>query len=477
MNLDILEHNQLLQALGWAVLHSLWQCLALYLLYKLAITIFRKIGANERYLLALIAFFASGIWFISTFIRILCSDNESFPLVYSNIVSQSFIESSQQLIGLAYITLLSIHVIYSVLLHKNQLVTLNSLPAQKAPAELRVFLTVMTKRFSISRKVVFKISEKISVPMVKGFLKPTIILPISAITGLTRVQLESIIIHELAHIKRNDYLINLFQIATNKILFFNPFIKLINKEITLYRENSCDDIVMLHGYDKTQYSKALLQLELARKTQEEEYALCLNATNGNKALLQRIKRLFDEKMLITNRVNNWRLAFNLSIIALCVVITSPLKQINPIELRTLYSKSLGNITLGNRQYLQNNIGTNSKKGTVNTERRRNYNAAATVAKKIDISNSAPTNIFVNSEWRNNTPTATAVSNPEDAPKTSIIQITEEGAGNNNNKTYYFEVDKSNGSMTIQPIMVIQNPASDSSKCLIDSTTISRSITL
>ncbi|MBA2562683.1 MAG: M56 family metallopeptidase, partial [Chitinophagaceae bacterium] len=105
-------------------------------------------------------------------------------------------------------------------------------------------------------------------------------------------QLEAIILHELSHIKRNDYLINLLISLIETILFFNPFIVLLIKIIKKERENCCDDFVLQYQYDRHSYASALLSLEQSRN---QHLRLALTSTSGKKQLLSRIKRIMEVK--------------------------------------------------------------------------------------------------------------------------------------------------------------------------------------
>ena len=104
--------------------------------------------------------------------------------------------------------------------------------------------------------------------------------------------MEAIILHEISHIKRNDYLVNLFVSLIETILFFNPFVVLLGKIIKKERENCCDDFVLQYQYDRHSYASALLVLEQSR---EQQFRLALTATSGRKQLLFRIKRIMEVK--------------------------------------------------------------------------------------------------------------------------------------------------------------------------------------
>jgi len=104
----------------------------------------------------------------------------------------------------------------------------------------------------------------IDVPQVFGWLRPIILLPFSAIAGLTPEQLEAVIEHELAHVRRHDYLVNLLQTVVESLLFYHPAVWWVSREMRRERELCCDEAAVARCGDKLVYSKALLLLEESR---------------------------------------------------------------------------------------------------------------------------------------------------------------------------------------------------------------------
>jgi uncharacterized protein (TIGR03435 family) len=123
------------------------------------------------------------------------------------------------------------------------------------------------------------------VPAVIGWLRPYILLPISALTGLGESELQAIIAHELAHVKRYDYLVNLLQNAIETLLFYHPAVWWLSGGIREERERCCDDLAVALCGDPILYAEALARLEEMRGIPEPALA----ATGGD--LLARIRRL------------------------------------------------------------------------------------------------------------------------------------------------------------------------------------------
>ena len=123
-------------------------------------------------------------------------------------------------------------------------------------------------------------------PTVIGWLKPVVLLPTSALAGLAPNQMEAILAHELAHVRRHDYIVNLFQTVVETLLFYHPAVWWLSRRIRAERENCCDDLAVSLCGDPVAYAAALAELEGLRSTTGD---LVLAATGGS--LLQRVRRL------------------------------------------------------------------------------------------------------------------------------------------------------------------------------------------
>ncbi|MFT5324030.1 MAG: beta-lactamase regulating signal transducer with metallopeptidase domain, partial [Planctomycetaceae bacterium] len=100
----------------------------------------------------------------------------------------------------------------------------------------------LARRLSVSRPVRLAQSALVEVPTVIGVLRPLILLPATAMTGLSTEQLDAILAHEIAHIRRHDYFINLIQTVIETLLFYHPAVWWLSGRILQERENCCDDI-------------------------------------------------------------------------------------------------------------------------------------------------------------------------------------------------------------------------------------------
>jgi len=126
----------------------------------------------------------------------------------------------------------------------------------------------------------------VEVPTVIGWLRPVILLPASALTGLSAEQLEALLAHELAHIRRYDYLVNLLQTTIETLFFYHPAVWWVSTQVRQEREHCCDDLAVAACGDVLTYARALTALEQLRGSEPQ---LAVAASGGS--LLVRIQRL------------------------------------------------------------------------------------------------------------------------------------------------------------------------------------------
>jgi beta-lactamase regulating signal transducer with metallopeptidase domain len=141
----------------------------------------------------------------------------------------------------------------------------------------------------VNRAIEFVESALVQSPTVIGRLKPVILLPASVLTGFSTDQIEAILAHELAHIKRCDYLVNMLQTGVEILGFYHPAVWWISKKIRVERENCCDDIAVKVSGDRMEYAKTLASFGNIKAGQSD---LAVAASGGS--LFQRICRLIQK---------------------------------------------------------------------------------------------------------------------------------------------------------------------------------------
>src|SRR6185295_14003751 len=121
-------------------------------------------------------------------------------------------------------------------------------------------------RLELRRHVAIVQSAAVAVPTLIGWLKPVVLLPASALSGLSPEQLQAILAHELAHVRRHDYLVNLLQSMVETLLFYHPAAWWVSARVRAEREHCCDDLAVDVCGDRDSYATALAELESRRTT-------------------------------------------------------------------------------------------------------------------------------------------------------------------------------------------------------------------
>ena len=150
---------------------------------------------------------------------------------------------------------------------------------------LRARCLELQRRLGLNRVVRYCESLQLEAPAVAGWFRPVVLLPVSALTGLTAQQLDAVIAHELAHVKRLDSFVNLFQIAAETLLFYHPAVWWLSKRIRAERENCCDDVAISVCGNAVEYARALATMA------EWQSAPALAMAANRSPLAERVARL------------------------------------------------------------------------------------------------------------------------------------------------------------------------------------------
>ena len=466
-----------LQAVGWAILHSFWQSGLLWLLYKAITAGNEKVSAAFKYNVSLSCLAGSLLWFIFT------AADQYVSLQNGAILGAGFFVFNQLLpvpsqnmltfLSFTYLMLLAFYVIQ----FGRQYISLHSFrnsQLSKAPVEMRLFTQQAAFRLGIKKDVGLWLSEKVDAPFVTGFFKPVILLPFSLLNHLTTAQAEAVILHELAHVKRNDYLINIFQLVAEKLLFFSPFARLLSDAAKAERENCCDDWVLNFRFNQHEYAHALLQVEQLRN---QQLILAMNATSGKKKLLKRIKRIFAaEPAAGINNVQRAKLITVALGIVTAVVLLIPVTQTKKVAAISAASVTQAPATAfllvnehpalpENREII---IKANQQTAVVPVQKKE---IAAKHGDPTETYTEEPAStIMLNEELLETTAEPSLVAmqvndEPTATTGTLMVKVEEEVAGSKQKKVYYVQLNKSNGQTEIKPIAIIHQPVADSLKPL------------
>ncbi len=288
----------IINAIGWSILHSIWQGAIIYIILSLLIMLFPKQSAQSKHQMAFLAMICIFIGFCINIIYYYNISNSSHPsevIVHSFQLNQlihqthqgSYLQEAVPYIVFIY----TIGLIIQAVLLSNSFVKLKTLKYKglhQAPDNWIQKFQLAKQRLGIKRNVQFYLSDLVSIPLTLGHLKPVVLFPVAYANMMTIQQVESILIHELAHIKRNDYLVNLMKVVIESLLFFNPFIWKISKMMEIEREHACDDMVIELTPAMT-YAHALVECETLRN--KVNTPLTLAASNSKQHLFNRIKRI------------------------------------------------------------------------------------------------------------------------------------------------------------------------------------------
>lgn len=308
--------TSLAHSFSYAILYSLWQGALIYGILFVFLKSLPGLNARIKYNLSLSALTLLFIWFADTWesqysklkgVTVYISQggapdnsvvgamspltaNANTPAHFD--IFRSYLPFVSQYvsvivavycIGLAFMCL-------RFALNLARLTPLRTTAIEPPPAQWQQFVNRWQVILGISREVKVLISGKVNVPLMLGAIKPVILLPVSVCSQLTNEQVEAILVHELAHIRRHDYLINIVQTLVETVLFFNPFVWLISSIIRREREHCCDDLVLSCAADPMHYAQALTLIENDRIN-----SLSLAATGNRNQLFNRIKRIMEMK--------------------------------------------------------------------------------------------------------------------------------------------------------------------------------------
>src|ERR1700734_2912794 len=267
--------------LGWTLLHFVWQGAALAALAALLMTLCRR--AQARYAIAVVALVAmlvapAGTFYVLTHAN--AASPESFEPVAQasravprNISAAAPSAASQLsrlrqslpwpvegwlveawLLGVAFFGLRSAGGF--LLLERER-----RKQSGTVSDRLLTICLALQHRLSLKRVIRYCECQWLQAPAVIGWFRPIVMLPVTALTGLSEGQLQSVIAHELAHIRRFDTFVNLFQIAVETLLFYHPAVWWLNKRIRAEREHCCDDVAVSLCGNPVEYARALTLME------------------------------------------------------------------------------------------------------------------------------------------------------------------------------------------------------------------------
>lgn len=299
--LDLFAGTRLSEALGWTLLHSLWE--GLVVAAALAMFLFAVRSPRARYAAAAVALLATVASLAITFIQFLPGDGSSArTLINTTLPSwkelptmtgpSSEVSNFARLIPwLAPLWLVGVCLFY--IRYAAAWLSLYNLRRRgvcAAPDSWQRAVERLALELQVKRPVVLLESLLADTPMVLGHFRPVVMAPLGFLSGLPTDCVEAIILHELAHIYRSDYLMNACQRLVEGLLFYHPAVWWISRVMRTERENCCDDMVVVLRGNPHRYAEALTALEQNRLERQWPARDAVVAARGGN-LMKRVKRL------------------------------------------------------------------------------------------------------------------------------------------------------------------------------------------
>jgi len=294
---------------GWTLVHFLWQgTLIAVLLAAVRGVAGRRLTARARYAMACLALGLMTLAPLATFLAAGNPDARALPAPVWRVSGGAAWERA--LPWLVVVWLCGVAV-FSVRLIGGWRLTarLRKVAVRPAPPEWRQALEGLIRRMRVSAPVRLLISSRVAVPMVVGWLRPVILMPAAALTGLPLEQVQALLAHELAHIFRHDYLVNILQNVAEALLFYHPAVWWVSGQIRTERELCCDDLAVAACGDALTYAYALADLDSGRRSRLNA---ALAADGGS--LLQRLRRLAGESEALSHNLPGPGTAWALSLL-------------------------------------------------------------------------------------------------------------------------------------------------------------------
>jgi beta-lactamase regulating signal transducer with metallopeptidase domain len=352
MDLSFMQ-NELVLAFCWTLIHSLWQGLLLAVITGAVMIGTRSSDARKRYALLTCLFFLFMLVTVVTFVKELNLSKHAtvaFTSAGSTLndvpvhtslgaeytggfaVSKSLLDSFKDYFNthasLIVMIWFLIFIARFIRLMAN-LAYVQRLKHYKTHAPIEEWkekINELIRIIGIRKPIRLLESGVVKVPVVIGVMKPVILLPLGLLAQLPADEIEAILLHELAHIKRRDYFMNLLQSFVETVFFFNPAIMWLSSMIRDERENCCDDIAISITNSKTKFINALIAF------QEYNFSTAPYAVGfpGKKnQLLNRVKRIITDRNKTLNATEKSLLTFGMSILILFSFVAA--KKIAPVE--------------------------------------------------------------------------------------------------------------------------------------------------
>jgi bla regulator protein blaR1 len=291
-----------------ALFHSLWQFMIIAIAWRVLLFLAKKAPALNRYYISLVALAAMPAVTIATFLRTTWQQGSDITAAVPALTPElqaltqagmadlpgRFLEALtfySPLIFWSYIAIL-IALTLKWLTEWFRLARLHKQDTRPLPLEINGLIKDIAQRAGLHKMVPVYRSAKVRVPLVTGFFKPVVLLPLAILSSLDVRQVETIILHEFRHIVLKDHLVNFLLNLVEIFFFYHPVTWWICREIRLEREIRIDEWIVNATGDPVIYARALINLEIDRKSSP---GIVITAGGSKNHLFYRIKKIINMK--------------------------------------------------------------------------------------------------------------------------------------------------------------------------------------
>lgn len=300
--------NELFRSLGMSLLHSLWEGAVIFVILQLCLSLAGKNNASIRYVIHFSGLLALAAAFFATWYVLYASGHYAVPaesfrsaaamppefhgmaILVTGRLSlwgwlNQFVEPLSPFLAMGWLVGFPLVALYTSV---TLFVSYRSVRSGLLTPDdsMRLVFRRACQRLDIRNGFLYLTAQQVS-PMVLGIFKPMVIIPMAVVNGLSTEQVEAVMVHELAHIRRLDPVFLVIQALAVRILFFHPLAWYLSAQIDSDREHSCDDLVLHTFSDPINYIKALTMIQEMNMSPVPVNAL----TGKSKQLLGRAMRL------------------------------------------------------------------------------------------------------------------------------------------------------------------------------------------
>ncbi|WP_348260798.1 M56 family metallopeptidase [Telmatobacter sp. DSM 110680] len=347
--------TQIPQAIAWTLIHFCWQAAAIALAYRVISAVIARKSSQTRYLAALSGLLLMLVCAAGTFAWEMRSDGTPISIVDSTSNLRATIAADLQstetsgpatteprepfmlAIVLPWIDGLWLIGVFALSVRSLggwwYLRRLRLASTTEAPSAVRAAFQRISATLGLHRSITLRLTEAIDSPMTMGTLRAIVLLPLSAVTSLGPDELEVVLAHELAHVRRADFFWNILQTIAETLFFFHPAVWWISSRIRHERELCCDDLALEICPNPFAYANALVRLE-EQRSRHLRLALALDGHQSHLTLLTRVARILGEPMtrIPSRRLRPFSLAAAFTgLVVLCFPVPHLLASLSPAK--------------------------------------------------------------------------------------------------------------------------------------------------